>query len=141
MKKPLSHYKAVRRLYYQNNKIKIKERSRLQRLSNPKGNNTYQKKYRNTPNGLINLYKGKAKYRGIPFFLTKEEGINLLIGNCTYCGDLPNPCNSIDRVDSSLGYTKDNCVSSCWTCNMMKMDLPLEMFISQCKKIIKNLDK
>lgn len=44
--------------------------------------------------------------------------------------------NTIDRMDSSKGYTMDNCVPACWDCNYMKMDCPYEKFISQVRKIV-----
>lgn len=28
--------------------------------------------------------------------------------------------NGVDRLDSSMGYTPDNCVPCCWECNNMK---------------------
>jgi len=36
---------------------------------------------------------------------------------CFYCGDL---ATTIDRLDSSLGHTPDNCVGCCWPCNFSK---------------------
>lgn len=37
--------------------------------------------------------------------------------------------NSLDRIDSSLGYIKNNVVSSCWICNRGKLDLSIGDFI------------
>jgi hypothetical protein len=37
---------------------------------------------------------------------------------------------SIDRINSDLGYTVDNCVPSCWPCNEMKSDRSTDIFLS-----------
>lgn len=39
---------------------------------------------------------------------------------------------SIDRMDSSLGYTEDNCVLCCLGFNLMKTDLTLEALQKLC---------
>lgn len=69
-----------------------------------------------------NIYKKNAKKRNLEFLLTKNQFYNLTAQPCCYCGDLQGH-NGIDRVDSSKGYTVDNCVSCCSRCNIMKMDL------------------
>lgn len=43
--------------------------------------------------------------------------------------------NGVDRVDSSKGYSMDNCVSCCFYCNRMKSDMPLEEFFSQVAEV------
>lgn len=48
--------------------------------------------------------------------------------------------NGIDRVDSSLGYLPDNCVACCTMCNEMKLDYPLDKWMTQMKKIIANTE-
>lgn len=45
---------------------------------------------------------------------------------------------SLDRVDSNLGYTKDNTVLCCWGINNMKQQLALDQFIYWCQKLIDN---
>jgi hypothetical protein len=45
---------------------------------------------------------------------------------------------SIDRVNSSKGYEKNNIVLCCVGINIMKQDLPLEMFLDFCNSIISN---
>jgi hypothetical protein len=45
---------------------------------------------------------------------------------------------SIDRVNSSKGYTKDNVQLVCEIVNCMKLDLNVEDFILFCKKIVGN---
>lgn len=43
---------------------------------------------------------------------------------------------SIDRIDSSKGYTKDNVQLVCMVANQMKNDLSLEEFINICANVI-----
>jgi len=44
---------------------------------------------------------------------------------------------SIDRIDSSKGYTPDNCVLCLYVVNRMKSDMPLDEFLSICHSISK----
>ena len=73
------------------------------------------------------------KRRNLPFELTQEEYYDIRSQDCTYCGG---PGGSIDRVDSSLGYTLDNCTPTCKRCNMMKHTMRQEDFIAHCRKIV-----
>lgn len=64
--------------------------------------------------------------------ITFEQWKILSHGNCYYCGCPPkrttrsgqnnedNKIAGIDRKDNAIGYTIDNCVSACWTCNKLK---------------------
>jgi len=93
-------------------------------------------------------YKGGAKQRGIEFSLDKDVFAKLLLAECTYCGTVggcvyndksPNHTSEwrqkkvltytgIDRIDSSKGYTVDNCCSCCLTCNKAKNTMSQEEF-------------
>ena len=44
--------------------------------------------------------------------------------------------NTVDRINSDLGYSVENCVPSCWPCNLMKMDSVKDDFIDQVYKIV-----
>ena len=79
---------------------------------------------------LYTLKRG-AKERGHPVDLTYEEFVVLCkIPTCHYCGSDLNRTiyrsegrgspSLIDRKDSSLGYSQDNCVPCCWECNNLK---------------------
>lgn len=35
--------------------------------------------------------------------------------------------NGVDRVDNEKGYTKENCVPSCGSCNFKKKAIPIAM--------------
>ncbi len=98
-------------------------------------------------NQCLHNYQWGAKKRGISFELTKEQFRELTQGACFYCGDGPTQeikvpsnngsyvYNGIDRLNSDLGYTVENCVSACGTHNLMKLDMSVEQFILACQKV------
>lgn len=42
---------------------------------------------------------------------------------------------SLDRIDSRIGYIQGNVQLTCTGVNLMKKDMPNEMFINFCKKV------
>lgn len=52
---------------------------------------------------------------------------------CSYCGIKEKL--GIDRVDNSVGYTKENSVPCCKLCNFMKKAMSRNDFLSRIKKI------
>lgn len=48
---------------------------------------------------------------------------------------------SIDRVDSTVGYTKDNIVLCCDSINSMKNSMPKEFFIELCRNIVSHQER
>lgn len=101
-------------------------------------------------NHLFYLYKYKASHRNISFELSIGEFSTLTKGNCFYCGIKPfqiklqkgvNPYvyNGIDRKDSAKGYSVDNCVSCCGTCNTAKMDMSFDKFSAWIKSAYLNM--
>lgn len=97
---------------------------------------------------IINKYKQHARKKNRPFLLTDDEFFALLSQPCAYCGrrDISNQrngygglaYNGVDRIDSSLGYIPENCVSCCRVCNVMKQQLTVAEFIAHLKLIIKH---
>lgn len=86
--------------------------------------------------GIFSTYKRNAKKRNIPWELSYAEFKELVECSCHYCGIIATPYNGIDRLDSTKGYSYDNCVPCCIICNQMKLDYSKEFFLSQCKRII-----
>lgn len=91
-------------------------------------------------------YKAAAKKRNLEFTLTYEEFIYFLDQNCAYCGTLPGniftrnteiPFNyqGIDRVDNTIGYTKENCLPSCHQCNWSKGAMSKTDFLEWIDKV------
>lgn len=102
-------------------------------------------------NRLFCVYKISARNRDLEFSLNRDDFRKLTKANCVYCGIAPSSVkdekphgqsfgpyiyNGIDRVDSSKGYTNENCVPACTKCNYMKTTMSRSDFIAQCKKII-----
>lgn len=98
-------------------------------------------------NSLYCTYQQNAKKRNRSFELSKKQFRQLTQEPCSYCGNEPSGIierkkqngiyvyNGIDRLNNFIGYTKENCVSCCKTCNMMKRDLTVKEFINHIKKI------
>lgn len=93
-------------------------------------------------------YKGTARRRGIPFTLEWAEFCKLVKNNCYYCNEAPTNTvkseyrdlktfyNGLDRVDNEMGYSSDNVVTCCTTCNNMKMALLQKSFYKHVLKIV-----
>jgi hypothetical protein len=99
-------------------------------------------------NAVFNLYLRQAENRGYAFHLDKKTFSELTKSPCTYCGDPPSNkyrvrggngdyiYSGVDRIDPSIGYTKENSVACCGTCNQMKWDMPREVFLRHVEKIM-----
>lgn len=104
-------------------------------------------------NTLRANYIENARKKNLEFALTIDEFVDLIQANCHYC-DVP-PLrewkpqkqrknyhkqqllyNGIDRIDSSIGYTKDNCVPCCTECNYAKSDMQYQEFIDWIVSLI-----
>lgn len=107
---------------------------------------------------LFGLYRGRAVKIGRVFDLTLVDFRYITGSNCHYCGKPPSMVyyhtrkgspeaviehnkyvySSVDRVDSSGGYTLDNCVPACKLCNNMKVNHAVDDFLSHVAKIYKH---
>ena len=101
-------------------------------------------------NVYYNNYRTGAISRNLEWKLSLEEFKDIVSKNCCYCGQKPiekqsliryNKTNSpilvngIDRIDSSKGYSKENCVPCCFSCNRMKSNLYYKDFLHHIRKI------
>lgn len=83
-----------------------------------------------------------ASRRSLKWELTEDEWANLATKNCYYCGSEPSNMisehgfkyNGLDRIDSSLGYSLTNVVTSCKICNRAKSDMKQIDFYDWIKK-------
>jgi len=92
----------------------------------------------NSPSNVsYNEYKKGAINRNYEFKISKEE-FDITFNSCHYCGKEPNKRNGIDRLNNDIGYLKNNIVSCCSTCNLMKQDSSAEDFIDHLVKITRN---
>ncbi len=102
-------------------------------------------------NVVLQNYKRKARRRDHPWELTETEFDLLTQSLCHYCGASPAPhppyyqkkttnvgdflYNGIDRKDNSNGYTSNNVVPCCHTCNFAKRNLSYYEFICYLNRI------
>jgi hypothetical protein len=97
---------------------------------------------------LVSRYKRSAKDKGVSFSLSDDELSTLFKSPCRYCGrSETHTCKGlgessgdysyvgIDRVNTFKGYTTENTVPCCWTCNMMKNTLSEEDFLGHVRLI------
>lgn len=104
---------------------------------------------------LHKMYSRRAVDRDESFDLSVDDVRELSFSPCVYCGGPPSnkitetknrkgepswigsgvKYNGLDRIDSSVGYTKGNVVAACWCCNRMKRNLSVEDFLGACSVI------
>lgn len=113
----------------------------------------YRKEFKKLESGRAALnvvfddYQRNAIKRDFKFELNMEEFRYITQLSCHYCGCEPSNRrqtkrmsgeyrhNGIDRLDSKVGYIKDNCVPCCTKCNRMKWANSEEDFLNQVKNI------
>lgn len=69
--------------------------------------------------GRYNRIKSGAKIRGIPFSLSIEDIESFWQAECYYCGKKIETLG-VDRIDFRKGYSKENIISCCKSCNSIK---------------------
>jgi hypothetical protein len=89
---------------------------------------------------VLSTYRRNARLRGYVWELKDEDFNRLTSSPCFYCGCAPSHItsvgqrygdfiyNGIDRSDNTKGYTLENAVPCCHTCNTAKQDMPLTEF-------------
>lgn len=145
--------KAARdKKYAQENKEKIQQYQKEYREEHKLSNAEYQKQYREknkeklaeykkSPHVRYTVYQRGAASRDLDFDLSEDDFVTMTGLPCTYCGEYSDAYNGIqfngiDRVDSNLGYSMNNCAPCCAICNRMKLDLDVSDWISKMKQII-----
>jgi hypothetical protein len=94
-----------------------------------------EKKSKNIDYAYTN-YKRCAVVKQLSFEFTQEDFITLVKSPCDYCGIIQEKgFNGIDRIDSTIGYVNDNCVSCCAMCNFMKGCLDKDIFRQRVEHI------
>jgi hypothetical protein len=95
-------------------------------------------------------YQIGAVRRGLEFNISYEQFCIFVLMKCQYCGApprinsdsnrviIPVAMNGIDRVDSDKGYTENNIVPCCSTCNRAKGKLNGREYLNLCKAVVKN---
>lgn len=68
---------------------------------------------------VFSVNKSVDRRKGREFSLTLQDVKEFLSKPCVYCGY---PSTGLDRIDNSIGHTKENCVTCCKECNIARMD-------------------
>jgi hypothetical protein len=115
-------------------------------------NENSRKKLNSTIQGRAKIFlrnaKNSALKRNQVFEITIEDIVNaweIQEKICAYSGRemtlLHGQLNtvSIERIDSKIGYTKDNTILVCQAINRMKSDFEFEEFFDLCKDVTKFL--
>lgn len=97
---------------------------------------------------LLWAAKRRAKVNNLEFNLTLDDII--IPQHCPYLGipivhsrplgDSRRDVASLDRIDNTKGYTKDNIEVISWLANTMKSDASPELLIAFAKEILKRYD-
>ena len=100
-------------------------------------------------NSVYSAYKNSAVVRRLDFNLEITFFKKMTQEPCFYCGIEPQQIrrsadqngngdyvyNGLDRVDSSRGYSEDNVVACCITCNKAKLNTSQSDFLSWIKRV------
>ena len=99
-------------------------------------------------------YRKSARKRGLVWELTDEDFERLTALDCFYCGQPPSAVqkpnrstyeggdfvhNGLDRMDSKLGYTPENVLPCCTTCNYAKSDMPFDDFMAWIARLTERM--
>jgi hypothetical protein len=99
-------------------------------------------------NTVLFSYRWNAKQRKRDFSLTPEEFKEIIVKDCIYCGQEASTIRSspdnfgefvfsgLDRVDNDKGYSVDNVVPCCNTCNLAKRDMSVQEFSDWIDRLI-----
>lgn len=120
----------ARRAYYRRNPEPFKARTRAYKKAHRAEISAKYRNYRTKPFGraqyLLEVAKRRALKKGIAFDLTRDWVMQGIERGCAMSGivfvltageDHHPYAPSIDRIDSSEGYTKDNCRVILWCLN------------------------
>lgn len=112
-------------------------------------------------NMLFGQYRYNAKIKKLIFELDKKSFKEIISQDCYYCGTKPKKYNAyasnsrgvshvgfanawvyvngVDRIDSTLGYVKGNCIPCCTVCNKMKLTYSVKFFVHHIFKIARHM--
>jgi len=126
---------AQAKTWRENNREKKAARDKAYREANKEHVKNLKEEYYKTPQGKFSRIKIGAKQRGLLFELDYEYYEKNLWGKpCHYCKtEVPSngtKAIGLDRKDSNGGYTHENVVPCCWSCNTKKQATPYDEFVT-----------
>lgn len=99
---------------------------------------------------LFTVFKVQSKRRSKKVSIPFKVFVEIIKKNCFYCDSEPSNVfvyhqtkevyryGGIDRIDNSIGYTKENVVPCCKTCNKAKSEMTTDEFLGWLRRIYKN---
>lgn len=122
-------------------KVELSEKQRSTRLKDPEKKRATEYRSARLPLSRYKALLNSGKRRGLEVTLTKEQHFELLkIDSCRYCkGPLPETGSALDRKDNSKGYTPDNVVTCCASCNWTKNQLLTETEMAAVADLLKDM--
>jgi len=79
-------------------------------------------------------FKKRMIFNNVPFKISEEYYLDLILNKCYICGYQFNSCG-LEMIVPRKGYIRDNLRTCCDTCKLMKSNMNLEDFITQCKEV------
>lgn len=99
------------------------ESAKKWRDAHPEYMEQQNEKQRHNKNRQLRYYVNRAEKCGYEWYLNDDQFFSLIEEKCFYCGEIDDVnFNGVDRKINNIGYTKDNCVSCCEMCNIIKND-------------------
>lgn len=89
------------------------------------GENEKMRALNRTPKARLRLARGCAKRQGLEWNISLEQFEELISMKCFYCENphLAFTGRGLDRKDNLKGYTMDNVLPCCGSCNIIRGDL------------------
>ena len=132
VKKNKEHRKDYMRNYQESNKEKLSK-------YNSQYHSVYILTAKGRANSLLQGYREKDNLYNRGECTITDDWIvdNVFSGQCChYCGESDWTKLGVDRKDSSLPHTPDNCVPCCRSCNEKKNKTPYDEFMKRIGKIV-----
>lgn len=120
------------------------KQTKSRRLSNKESYRNIQKRYARTIKGRYNNLKSSAKRRGLEMKITFKKYTQIIEENkCFYCDTISVGLtgHSLNRIDSSKGYTHENVKICCGICNQIMSNYSIEELSCRVFKIIARMKK
>lgn len=114
--------KAVKREY---DKKRNEQLTLEQKQQKNKSIRKSKQKHKARPDIRYKYLKQQGNFYGLEVNLTIEEYIELISKPCFYCKDAMNTPSfgrGLDRIDNARGYSTDNVLPCCTTCNQLRSD-------------------